>query len=59
MSVILWPLWESAANPLDDDVSSIVSGSDTLLQYLVLDQRREESWVDKRAEANLLPFITS
>lgn len=52
-SVKVWLLWEGAPDPSDDDIGGVVSGPDTLLQLLLLDQCREESWVDRRAEANL------
>lgn len=49
-SVKVWLLWEGASHPSDDDVGGVVSGTDTLLQRLLLDQRREESWVDNKVE---------
>lgn len=49
-SLIVWLLWEGASDPFDDDVGSVVSGPDTLLQLVLLDQRREESWLDRRAK---------
>ncbi len=52
-SVKVWLLWEGASDPSDDDVGGVVSGPDTLLQRVLLDQRIEESWVDRSAEVNL------
>lgn len=52
-SVIIWLLREGASDPPDDDIGRVVSGPDALLQRVLLDQRREESWVDRRAEVNL------
>lgn len=49
-SLIVWLLWEGASDPFDDDVGGVVSGPDTLLQLVLLDQRREESWLDRRAK---------
>lgn len=46
-------LWEGASDPFDDDVGGVVSGPDALLQRMLLDQRGEESWVDRRAGVNL------
>lgn len=52
-SVIVWFLWEGASNSSDDDVGGIVPSPDTLLQHVLLNQRREESWVDRRAQVNM------
>lgn len=52
-SVIFWFLWEGASSSSDDDVGGIVPSPDTLLQRVVLDQRREESLVDRRAQVNV------
>lgn len=52
-SVKVWLLWEGASNPSDDDIGGVVSSSDTLLQHMLLDQCREESWIDRRADVNL------
>lgn len=52
-SVKVWLLREGASDPSDDDVGGVVSGPDTLLKHILLDQRREESWVDNRLEVNL------
>ncbi len=58
-SVEVWLLWEGASDPSDDDVGGVVTCPDALLQRMLLDQRREESWVDRRAEVKLQPSITS
>lgn len=52
-SVKVWLLWEGAPDPSDDDVGGVVPGPDTLLQHMILDQCREESWIDRGAEAGL------
>lgn len=52
-SLIVWLLWEGASSSSDDDVGGVVPSSDTLLQRMLLDQRREESWVDRRAQVNV------
>lgn len=48
----VWFLREGAADPPDDDVGGVVSGSDALLQHLLLDQCGEESWKDSRGEVS-------
>lgn len=58
-SVIVGLLREGAPDPSDDDVGRVVSGPDALLQRLLLDQCREESWVDERAQVNPYPTATS
>lgn len=51
-SLEVWLLREGAADPSNDDVGGVVSGSDALLQHLLSDQRGEESWVDGRGEVS-------
>lgn len=48
----VWLLREGAADPPDDDVGGVVSGSDALLQHLLLDQRREEPWEGSGGEVS-------
>lgn len=48
----VWFLREGAADPPDDDVGGVVSGPDTLLQHLLLDQCGEESWEVSRGEVS-------
>lgn len=53
VSVIIRLLWEGASSSFDDDIGSIVPSPDTLLQRVLLDQGREESWVDSRAQVSV------
>lgn len=55
-SVVVGPLGEGASHPSDDHIGGIVSGTDALLQRLLLYQRREEAWaVEKRQGRGQIP----
>lgn len=50
MSVVVGPLGKGASHPSDDHIGGVVSGSDALLQRLLLNQRREIAWIGERRQ---------